>query len=277
MDKLSIVTDSNNNLDCLRLENDSIINGDVSVGEGIDFRPIHCTELREKLRSRGWNTEGFKFYFEESITDPVTGKIETERTYKYKLELAENYSISENYIDDGLPIINPSTEKSKSPDIMITKSDIESISSTVDNLYNDIFGDQKGKRELKINRSSKNRIDIVDNVITIIALDSEKSSTYTNTFDLTDLLNHSNIKNLSSKVDVTYFYSIDNNIYGGDITFNSFEINENNELVKNNLIFDKNHVIIEYINGVIKIYPNNKNVSECVLNDIVITYGNIKK
>ena len=273
---LTIVRDSGNGP--LRIEGDSLVNGDIFVGEGIDFRPIHCTELREKLKEKGWLNEGFKIYYENRIKDPNTNVEVIIRTYKYKLPSDTiNYTISDNYIDDGLPIINTSTESLGSPDIMITKSELEQISSGVTNTFNEIFGEQKGERELKINRSTRNQVDIVENSKTIIAIDSSSTSIYTNTIDLNDLVNHAIIPGLTAKVDVTFMYSTDNFIGGGDITFTAFKYNENSELVKDNLIFDRGKVIIEYINGIVRIFPMSNDINECILSDVVITYGNLIK
>lgn len=264
--------------DSLHIEGDSLVNGGIFVGEGIDFRPVHCTELREKLKDKGWLNEGFKIYYENRIIDQVTNEETIIRTYKYKLPSHTiNYTISDNYIDDGLPVITPSTESTGSPDIMITRSELEQISNGVTNIFGEIFGDQKGERELKINRSTKNQTDIVESSKSIIAIDSSSTSIYTSTLDLNDLLNHAIIPGLTAKVDVTFMYSTNSFIGGGDLTFPAFRINDDNELMKENTVFDKGKVIIEYINGIIRIFPASDDVNECILSDVVITYGNLTK
>ena len=116
-------------------------------------------------------------------------------------------------------------------------------------------------------------------VITIPVLDSKKTSTYTNVLDLTELLNHSLIPNLQAKLDLTYLYSIGNSIYGGDVTINLFSINsKTNEIEKLNQIVEKdNNIVIEYINGILKILPKSTSVGEYIINDAIITYGNLEK
>jgi hypothetical protein len=272
---LTIIRDGGNN--SLRIEGDSLVNNGIFVGEGTDFRPIHCTELQEKLKEKGWLNEGFKIYYTNK-TDSTQVQTTIIRTYRYKLPSNSiNYTVSENYIDSNLPVINPTPESKNSPDIIINRSEFEQISSGVTNTFNEIFGDQKGERELKINRSTKNQIDIVESSKTIIPIDSSSTSIYTSTLDLNDSIHHAILPGLSAKVDVTFMYSTNDFIGGGDVTFSAFKYNEEKELIKENIVFDKGKVIIEYINGIIRIFPVSNDVNECILSDVVITYGNLTK
>jgi hypothetical protein len=192
----------------------------------------------------------------------------------------KNYTISDNYLDDGLPIINQSAESgsSPSPDVVIPKVDIDLISNEVNNAYNFVYESQRGERELRITRTSKDKVDIVDDSITIPMIDSSTTSIYTNTLDLNDLINHANTPGISAKADVTFLYSTDNNIIcGGDISFNAFDIDSDGNVIKDNMIFNKEKVRVEYINGIIRIFPTSNDINECILSDVIITYGNLKK
>lgn len=279
---LTMVTE--NSKPSIYLEGDLIASDGKYLGEGTDFRPIHCTELREKLHNRGWGNECFKFYSSldtETAVGENTIRIQR-KTFKYKIDLAENYTISDNYLDDGLPIINQSAESgsSPSPDVVIPKVDIDLISNEVNNAYNFVYENQRGERELRITRTSKDKIDIVDDSITIPMIDSSTTSIYTNTLDLNDLINHANTPGISAKADVTFLYSTatDNNmICGGDISFNAFDIDSDGNVIKDNMIFNKEKVRVEYINGIIRIFPTSNDINECILSDVIITYGNLKK
>ena len=262
--KLSIVTEDKTT-NGLYISGDTLVNltdtnnpeSRQNIGDGCEFRPVHCSELRKKLLKSGWRVGGFK----------------------YKLELPDNYLTSDRSTEDGLPIINPATESISSPSLIISREDIDQIRAGVNNIFDSIFEDQRGERELKIFRSTKNNIDIVNEIITIPVLDSKKTSTYTNVLDLTELLNHSLIPNLQAKLDLTYLYSIGNSIYGGDVTINLFSINsKTNEIEKLNQIVEKdNNIVIEYINGILKILPKSTSVGEYIINDAIITYGNLEK
>ena len=187
--------------------------------------------------------------------------------------------MSENYLDDGLPIINQSAEKNESPDIIVPKSDIDKISNEVNNAFNFIYENQRGERELRVTRSSKNRTDIVDDSITIEVINSETTSTYTNTVDLNGLIDHVNIPEISAKIDITYQYSVKDSqiIRSGDLSFKVFNIDEKGNVEKDNRIFDMGEVTVEYINGIIRIFPTSNNINECILSDVIITYGNLEK
>lgn len=273
--KLSIIKEGTGDL---RIEGDSLSSeGAGFVGDGTDYRPIHCSELREFLKGRSWNNEMFKFYYTSSTTDSETNTITTTKTFKLKFPNSNtNYTTSENSVDDGLPIITPAAESTGSPDIIISRKDLENVSSPVIGVFNDIYGDQKGESELMINRSTKSVIDVVEDSVTILAIDSENTSTYTNILNLNDLINRVNTPGISAKVDATFLYSINNIIGGGNVTFQAFSINDEGEVEKDNLVFDKETVIVEYVNGILRIFPLSEEVSECILSDVVITYGRIK-
>lgn len=245
------------------------------LGEGTDFRPVHCTELRKKLISRGCGSECFKFYY----TSPEeTEELQPrEKTYKYKIGIAENYITSDVQEDDGLPIISTELIGGSCPNLLISKSDIEQLSYSVNRTYDTVYEQQRGERNLKINRSTRNNVDIVSDSITISVIDSGTTSTYTNTLDINDLINHSNAPGISAKVDVTYEYS-DNTVIGcGNVTFKAFENDDEGNVIKQNQIINKDQVIIEYINGIIRIFPNDDQVNECILSDVIVTYGKLKE
>jgi hypothetical protein len=48
-------------------------------------------------------------------------------------------------------------------------------------------------------------------------------------------------------------------------------------VIKQNQIINKDQVIIEYINGIIRIFPNDDQINECILSDVIITYGKLKE
>jgi hypothetical protein len=281
MSKLLTMVTEGNKPGSIYLEGDLIVSDGKYLGEGTDFRPVHCTELREKLHDRGWGNECFKFYsVTEQTSDTRASAVKIYvKTFKYKLELAENYTVSENYVDDGLPIVNQSAEENESPDIIIPKSDIDKISNEVNNAFDFVYENQRGERELRVTRSSKNRTDIVDDSITIEVINSETTSTYTNTVDLNGLIKHVNIPGISAKVDLTYQYSVKDSqvIRGGDLSFKAFEINEEGNVEGDNRIFDNGEITVEYINGIIRIFPASNNINECILSDVIITYGNLEK
>lgn len=276
--KLSIITEDKST-NSLYISGDTLVNltdpddpnSRLNLGDGVDFRPIHCSELRKKLQKTGWRVGGIKFYQEIKQGDDLL------REFKYKLELPDNYLVSDRSTEDGLPVINPATENVSSPNMIISREDIDQIKSGVNNIYESIFGEQRGERELKILRSTKSRIDIVDEIITIPVIDSKRNSTYTNMIDLTSLLEHSPIPELQAKMDLTYLYSIKGVIYGGDETLTLFTTDSSGNVTNLNQIIEKDNIVIEYINSILRILPKTDNVDEYIINDAIITYGNLSK
>ena len=70
-------------------------------------------------------------------------------------------------------------------------------------------------------------------------------------------------------------------IYSNDITFNGFStVTSNNKLSINfnNITQTVNdEVIVEFIDGLIRLFPNKDNILECIISNCTITYGNLKQ
>ena len=99
-------------------------------------------------------------------------------------------------------------------------------------------------------------------------------TTYTDTINLEDWIIESGkgTNEISGKLDISFQYSIEGKIHGGMQTINAFRYSNGNALV-NDCIINLGEVQIEYIRGVLKIYPINVEIDEVIINDCVLTIG----
>ena len=137
--------------------------------------------------------------------------------------------------------------------------------------------------EIYLYNTSKEVYDLLGGSNTVALIDVN-SDTYTNSVDIKSILYNIVLdSNTTAKVDLSIQYSkIDNKsvVYSSDFTFNGFStITSNNKLsVKfNNAIqIINDEVIVEFIDGLIRLFPNKENILECIISNCTVTYGNLK-
>lgn len=237
------------------------------------FRPIRCSELLNKLSSRGWNMMGVKyltFGLDQIIRNHLEPGNLTNSDYLTGI-LNIDTSSSENTVAKvGSPVSK-----------FVREDEVDFINES----YKKTFGDMDGTNEIWFYRSSKDSIDIPNGTIVKDIIDYG-SDIYTNTVCFTEIARHAAHKDLSAKVDLTIQYtkmdrraSIETtgpHIYSRDITFEGFN-NKDCKLTYNNFVEEiERDVNIEYINGILKVMPLTENVIECIIRKCTITYGNIK-
>lgn len=268
-DKL-IVVNSTSTGEELHLSDVNIIKED---GSSL-FRPIRCSELVNKLLERGWNNLGTKYSSKDAdgsirnllVPGNLTNTEQTTGVLTINTELMEN----PNGVVVGVPVSRG-----------VTQADCDAI----DEEYANRFGKMDGVNEVWFYRSTKDSIDLPTGTKVMSIIDCN-SSIYTNTVNLNQLIHHSSGEKLSAKVDITIQYtkckraaSIELTnplIYSRDLTFEAFNYS-NGQLIVNNLMetIDRD-VVLEFINGIIKVTPLTENVLECIIRNCTVTYGNIK-
>lgn len=244
-------------------------------------KAISCSELIQKLIKRDW------LYSKKIFIDDFKGD--------------NNFSVKKalNHCNSSSPIytINPesSSQNQEKDNISLTVS--EDLTDYEFNRYWDQAfigikdGDSIKKQlenmaingEIYLYNTSKEVYDLLggSNTVTLIDVNSD---TYTNSVDIKSILYNIVLNsNTTAKVDLSIQYSkIDNKsvVYSSDFTFNGFStITSNNKLsVKfNNAIqIINDEVIVEFIDGLIRLFPNKENILECIISNCTVTYGNLK-
>lgn len=137
----------------------------------------------------------------------------------------------------------------------------------------------KDSHELTVFNSSKIVVNILDNQIIMDLVDKDE---YTNSVSLKKYIDKSIKAGLSGKIDLSIEYSKEGNIFGKDFTFEAFnyeklEDDNNPQLNIKNRTFNinSNEVIVEYLDGVIKVLPQSKSIDECIISNCLLTYGYI--
>lgn len=245
-----------------------IYNGKIRIRNGYKtniYKPIKCSELYYKLD---------KFY----------------KWFQYKYLIVENEDI---YLVKNLPErfrINP-IYYVNSEDLEDNKFNLtgqrENVNYNLSIAWDDLLNtvpDELEKANIKemINsneifllNNSKSTVDFlsVSNTITTELIDN---NTYTDTVDIKPILSDKVFKNKTIRLDITVKYSINDAIYNYDITVKAFNINnETGKIEYNNIIqsIGKDLIRLEFLNGIIKIFPLSNTVEDCIISNCLITYG----
>ena len=114
--------------------------------------------------------------------------------------------------------------------------------------------------------------DIEDSSV-VIKLVSE--TTYTDTVSLEEWIWKLGKPGVTAKLDVSYMYSIGDKIYGGMQNIQAFRYLDSGDLSITNSIMDLGKVQLEYIGGVLKIYPKDTEIGEAIINSCIMSAGNL--
>lgn len=243
-----------------------------------------------------------------SYVDPVTGKernISNELHESHPLCVAEVYNrLSQRRwhnpikkVIDGTSLYLIKDDLQRNPDVLRiepskpgvyrfngTSADkdhlISLMGEEVDITSNDIIeleSIMNSIAETNFYSSSKMEVDLEKGSITLDLMDLRD---YTNTVSLVGVEKKFAKYKLTGKIDLTVKYSFDQGgktgIYLQDFSFKAFEYEGtelNPILSRSNFVAPIKDVMVEYIDGVIRVIPNSEKVNECIISNCVVTYG----
>lgn len=249
-------------------------------------KPIHCSELYSKLKSRAWNkVDGSRFINLVEAADPEHQNL----MYRY-YEFLGTDNIPSSDIDtigeDDYYYQNTRAVTEEGIDIDVLKKTRSFLMSgrvlpdsvgykELERNFKELFGNMNATEEVYFFNSSKNIVDILNSTITF-ELIKHNSDTYTDTLGLNELISYSSAPGVSGKVDLTVLYSKGGDIYTHDFTFTAFKYNiiglENDNFIE----VINGDIQLEYIDGVLHVAPIKNGVDECIINNCTITYGNTR-
>lgn len=117
--------------------------------------------------------------------------------------------------------------------------------------------------------SSKMVVDILNDQIVVDLIEPDQ---YTSSIDLQRVEKKMIQPGLSAKVDLSVKYTKGTSICAKDLTFEAFSYDDTT-LKRNDFIsrFDSD-VIVEYVDGVVRVIPIVIDVTECIISNCVVTY-----
>ena len=108
---------------------------------------------------------------------------------------------------------------------------------------------------------------------------------YTTSLDLRDLIEYSSQPKTMARTTLSIRYSkIDSlgtgaKIYSYHTIFKAFEYDESRNLILPNIIevIGNNLIRLEYFGGTIRLFPISPSITECIINDCTVIYGNFTR
>lgn len=295
MKKIELITTTSDNISISQVtgqENEKEFyltgNNRALVCNDSNYRMTRISELSNKLKLRDWNVTNRRFV--------IPGKDGSEGNLRVCID---DYS-------KGSGIINEVDEDTRS--IEIDKYELTEEEKTQFNSYLDYLKNNKNNylkeiynlynsmnnNEIYLYSTSKNVVDILNNSITIDVIPFN-SDIYTNTVDLTELMNYSVSPEVSTKIDLGIQYSKyetkyvedpedkeklilvgNEKLYSKETTFSGPRYNKQEELVSKDYIEEiGSDIVIECINNIIRVVSKSTDIDECIISNCTITYGKL--
>lgn len=277
MGKLSIVTDSNSGNEKLKINvADRKIyyntqEGSVVLIEGsLKYRPLHCSELSRRLANRDWNKSETLFIQGDSNVDDPILRYRKYTTTRPTGEIDEIDTLSDDQ-SLSFPLCGNLSSETKE---RITEA------------YTSIFDDSMiAQEEVCFMGSSKSvmRVSECQESIDII----KGPDSYTSSLSLCELIEYSSYPKVSARVDMSVKYSkLTNNLSDASIytyftTFKAFEYDRDRNVDVENMVEiisddTEDLVRIEYLGGIIRLFPVSPKITECIINDCTVIYGKFR-
>ena len=271
-EKLFIVDSNESSILAYKKDGDTI-----GLTEGSSrFRPIHCSELTERLKERGYNLMGTKF-----IRRVNSSSLSSELCYdlspsqsQIPVIITQYSNLGGSYRDENGNTLRPLL------DFSCCGSDfpIDEVRDEYNLIYDD--SNMNSRNEVSFYSTSMSSINLIDD-ITEVELIRHDSDSYTNILNISELIYYNAKPGLTGLLDMTVEYSKAGQIYVKDLSFQAFkyipaEDSDIPILEVNNYITDiNNDVQVEYMNNTIRVNSMSSDIDECIISRCTITYGNL--
>lgn len=277
MGKLSIVTDSNSENEKLKINvadrkiyYNTQEGSEVLIEGSLKYRPLHCSELSRRLANRDWNkSETLFIQGDSNVDDPIL-------RYKKYITTRPTGEIDEiDTLSDDQSLSFPLCGNLSSE----TKDRITEV-------YTSIFDDSMiAHEEVCFLGSSKNVMKTSECQESIDIIKGPDS--YTSSLSLCELIEYSSYPKTSARVDMSIKYSKLNDemneasIYTYFTSFKAFEYDRDRNLGIENMIevisdTTEDLIRIEYLGGIVRLFPVSPRITECIINDCTVIYGKFR-
>lgn len=252
----------------------------VGFGKRNPKRAIYCSELIQKLKQKRW------FIPERKYVDDINSE-----EFDVRLSILQEDPLSPIYKINPLELYYDGDDGSVGSISLVTSPKVTyyKFNKLWEQAFN-VIEDQDRRKSIKtqienmatsgeiyLYNSSKKVIDILEGS-DLINLIEYNSDIYTNTVDISAVLSKRVCNNDTSvKVDLSVQYSKNSVIYNQDITFEGFSIEEDKLISQNFSQEINNEVIVEYLNGIVRVIPISQDIIECIISNCTVIYGKLGK
>lgn len=295
MKKIELITTTSDNISISQVtgqedEKEYYLTGNnrALVCNDSNYRMTRISELSNKLKLRDWNVTNRRFV--------IPGEDGSEGNLRVCIDDYSKGSGIINEVDENTKSIEIDkyelTEKEKSQFnsyLDYLKNNKNNYLKEIYNLYNSM-----NNNEIYLYSTSKNVVDILNNSITIDVIPFN-SDIYTNTVDLTELMNYSVSPGVSTKIDLGIQYSKyetryvedpedkeklilvgNEKLYSKETTFSGPRYNKQGELISKDYIEEiGSDIVIECVNNIIRVVSKSTGIDECIISNCTITYGKL--
>lgn len=295
MKKIELITTTSDNISISQVtgqedEKEYYLTGNnrALVCNDSNYRMTRISELSNKLKLRDWNVTNRRFV--------IPGEDGSEGNLRVCIDDYSKGSGIINEVDENTKSIEIDkyelTEKEKSQFnsyLDYLKNNKNNYLKEIYNLYNSM-----NNNEIYLYSTSKNVVDILNNSITIDVIPFN-SDIYTNTVDLTELMNYSVSPGVSTKIDLCIQYSKyetryvedpedkeklilvgNEKLYSKETTFSGPRYNKQGELISKDYIEEiGSDIVIECVNNIIRVVYKSTDIDECIISNCTITYGKL--
>lgn len=295
MKKIELITTTSDNISISQVigqedEKEYYLTGNnrALVCNDSNYRLTRISELSNKLKLRDWNVTNRRFV--------IPGEDGSEGNLRVCIDDYSKGSGIINEVDENTKSIEIDkyelTEKEKSQFnsyLDYLKNNKNNYLKEIYNLYNSM-----NNNEIYLYSTSKNVVDILNNSITIDVIPFN-SDIYTNTVDLTELMNYSVSPGVSTKIDLGIQYSKyetryvedpedkeklilvgNEKLYSKETTFSGPRYNKQGELISKDYIEEiGSDIVIECVNNIIRVVSKSTDIDECIISNCTITYGKL--
>lgn len=295
MKKIELITTTSDNISISQVtgqedEKEYYLTGNnrALVCNDSNYRMTRISELSNKLKLRDWNVTNRRFV--------IPGEDGSEGNLRVCIDDYSKGSGIINEVDENTKSIEIDkyelTEKEKSQFnsyLDYLKNNKNNYLKEIYNLYNSM-----NNNEIYLYSTSKNVVDILNNSITIDVIPFN-SDIYTNTVDLTELMNYSVSPGVSTKIDLGIQYSKyetryveypedkeklilvgNEKLYSKETTFSGPRYNKQGELISKDYIEEiGSDIVIECVNNIIRVVSKSTDIDECIISNCTITYGKL--
>jgi hypothetical protein len=295
MKKIELITTTSDNISISQVtgqedEKEYYLTGNnrALVCNDSNYRMTRISELSNKLKLRDWNVTNRRFV--------IPGEDGSEGNLRVCIDDYSKGSGIINEVDENTKSIEIDkyelTEKEKSQFnsyLDYLKNNKNNYLKEIYNLYNSM-----NNNEIYLYSTSKNVVDILNNSITIDVIPFN-SDIYTNTVDLTELMNYSVSPGVSTKIDLGIQYSKyetryvedpedkeklilvgNEKLYSKETTFSGPRYNKQGKLISKDYIEEiGSDIVIECVNNIIRVVSKSTDIDECIISNCTITYGKL--
>jgi hypothetical protein len=249
-----------------------------------DERPIFMSEFIQRLLNRGWNIP-IRRVVRTIVSLPPDNPWDDEiivRAVRPMYTKTTLLGVVSGFCDDSSDVdvtkgVYKAPDSNSGKNVVLLQDKVvispEQVTNFTENYYKGVLK-MKENDGITLYSSSKVVVDFLNNSITVDLIADDE---YTNTISLVNVEKKLAKKNLSAKIDLTVNYTKNGELFGQDLTFEAFRYSgASNNIVanRNNFIsYVNNEVVVEYIDGIIRVIPDSSNIDECIINNCVLTYG----